>query len=43
MYVCFKCEKHIKELDESFVRCPHCGCRTLFKERPNVTKELKAE
>ena len=43
MYTCWKCKKSIKDLDESFVRCPYCGCRALFKEREPIAKEVKTE
>lgn len=43
MYRCLKCKKSIKQLDEVFVRCPYCGCRVLFKERPPVAKDVKTD
>jgi DNA-directed RNA polymerase subunit RPC12/RpoP len=43
MYTCWKCKKSVKDLDESFVRCPYCGCRVLFKERQPIAKEVKAD
>ncbi|MCS4541341.1 MAG: DNA-directed RNA polymerase subunit P [Euryarchaeota archaeon] len=43
MYKCTKCGRAI-ELDPEFgaIRCPYCGCRLLFKERPPVVKKVKA-
>jgi DNA-directed RNA polymerase subunit RPC12/RpoP len=43
MYKCGKCKKIIKSLDEKFVRCPECGYRILFKERPPVAKEVSTD
>jgi DNA-directed RNA polymerase subunit RPC12/RpoP len=43
MYKCWKCKKTIKSLDEAFIRCPYCGSRILFKERPPIAKDVKAE
>jgi DNA-directed RNA polymerase subunit RPC12/RpoP len=43
MYRCSKCRQSIKELDEIFVRCPYCGNRVLFKERPPVAKEVSSD
>ncbi|MFH1285720.1 MAG: DNA-directed RNA polymerase subunit P [Candidatus Micrarchaeota archaeon] len=43
MYRCWKCKKDIKELDPSFVHCPFCACRVLYKMRPPVAREILAE
>lgn len=42
-YVCWKCKENIKELDTSFIRCPKCGSRVLFKERQQITREVKTD
>jgi len=43
MYKCSKCRKSIKQLDEIFVRCPYCGNRVLFKERPPVARDVSSD
>ena len=43
MYVCAKCKQVVKAFDSKYVRCPHCGNRVLFKERPPVAKEVSTE
>ncbi|HLC45775.1 MAG TPA: DNA-directed RNA polymerase subunit P [archaeon] len=42
MYICPHCREKVGELPEGRVRCPHCGYRLLFKERPPIVKQLKA-
>lgn len=39
-YVCFKCGKKIKDIKN--IRCPYCGGRLIFKERPPVAKKVRA-
>ena len=40
MYKCAKCGKEIEELYK--VRCPYCGYRIIFKERPEFEKSVRA-
>jgi len=43
MYVCGKCKKEIKSLDDKYIRCPECGHRILFKKRPPTAKEVSTD
>ncbi|RLG20193.1 DNA-directed RNA polymerase subunit P [Candidatus Micrarchaeota archaeon] len=43
MYTCWKCEEEIPELDPSFIRCPKCGSRILFKKRQPITRDIKTD
>jgi len=43
MYVCWKCKESLKELDPSFIRCPKCGSRVLFKERQPITRDIRTD
>jgi len=42
-YICYSCGKHVSPEDISKrTRCPYCGGKILFKERPEVVKKVKA-
>ncbi|MCD6549418.1 DNA-directed RNA polymerase subunit P [Candidatus Micrarchaeota archaeon] len=43
MYVCGKCGRTIKSLDEHFVRCPYCGHRIIYKVRAPVAREISTD
>jgi DNA-directed RNA polymerase subunit P len=43
MYRCGNCKKSVKLKPEEPSRCPFCGHKILFKERPKVVKRVKAE
>lgn len=38
---CYNCKKVVKE--PHTVKCPYCGYRILYKERPSVVRKVKAE
>jgi len=43
VYRCFQCGREVKpEHIKRKVRCPYCGCRILYKVRPNKVKVVKA-
>jgi len=43
MYKCLKCKKEIKfEGMKERIRCPFCGYRILYKERPKTPTKVKA-
>jgi len=42
MYKCSKCGKVVELGKEDPIRCPFCGHKILFKERPTAVKEIKA-
>jgi DNA-directed RNA polymerase subunit P len=42
MYRCANCWKPVELGKEDPVRCPFCGHKILFKERPRVVKKVKA-
>ncbi len=41
-YVCFSCG-HVVELEGNRIRCPFCGGKVLFKQKPKtiVTVDVK--
>ena len=42
-FACLKCGKVIdKEELGKKTRCPYCGGKLLFKERPKIIKKIKA-
>lgn len=43
MYRCGKCKDSV-ELDANTIglRCPYCGSKVFYKERPTLAKQLKA-
>lgn len=42
MYLCGNCGREV-ELNSNYpVRCPFCGHKILFKERPKVKRTVKA-
>jgi DNA-directed RNA polymerase subunit P len=43
MYRCRKCRKQVDLKPEDPVRCPFCGYKILYKERPKVVKRVHAE
>ena len=43
MYICWRCKKDVKKLDQAFIRCPYCACRVLFKARQPIAREIKAQ
>ncbi|MFI5412865.1 MAG: DNA-directed RNA polymerase subunit P [Candidatus Micrarchaeales archaeon] len=42
-YICAKCGKSIKQLDNNMIRCSYCGSRILLKKRPNVSREVSTD
>lgn len=44
MYKCGKCKRSV-ELDANTIglRCPYCGSKVFYKERPTLAKQLKAK
>lgn len=42
MYKCAKCGREVEFDKEDPVRCPFCGYKIFFKERPKVVREVKA-
>lgn len=43
MYKCTRCNKMVELATDAPVRCPFCGHKILFKERPKVVKTVKAQ
>ncbi|MCX8200416.1 MAG: DNA-directed RNA polymerase subunit P [Candidatus Micrarchaeota archaeon] len=43
MYKCVNCNNLIEKMDPSYVRCPFCASRIVFKARPPVAKEVKTD
>ena len=43
MYRCGKCRKQVDLKPEDPTRCPFCGYKILYKERPKVVKRVRAE
>ncbi|MDP6459754.1 MAG: DNA-directed RNA polymerase subunit P [Candidatus Hydrothermarchaeota archaeon] len=43
MYRCGKCKKSVKLKSEEPTRCPFCGYKILFKERPKIVKRVTVE
>jgi DNA-directed RNA polymerase subunit P len=42
-YICYTCGKHVTLEDiAKRIRCPYCGGKILFKERPEIVKRVKA-
>lgn len=42
-YVCYKCGSKVEfEKLERRMRCPYCGGKIFFKERPHIVRKLKA-
>jgi DNA-directed RNA polymerase subunit P len=43
VYLCGKCGKVVENIAErGTLRCPFCGYKILFKDRPKVIKRVKA-
>lgn len=42
MYKCANCNKAVELGKDDPVRCPFCGNKILFKERPKTVKTVKA-
>ena len=42
MYTCGSCKKQVTLKPDDPVRCPFCGYNLLIKERPKVSKRVKA-
>ncbi len=42
MYRCGSCGKNVELGSEDPIRCPFCGYKILFKERPGIVKKVKA-
>ncbi len=42
-YVCPKCKRSIKQLDNNVIRCSYCGSRILLKKRPNISREVPTD
>lgn len=42
MYKCGNCGKIVKIGKDDPIRCPFCGHKLLFKERPKIVKKVKA-
>jgi DNA-directed RNA polymerase subunit RPC12/RpoP len=43
-YECGNCGyiiKNLKELEESFYKCPKCGSRVFYKTRSQIVKRIK--
>ncbi len=44
VYKCTRCKRAVEiDYEYSGIRCPYCGHRILFKERPVIVKHIKAE
>lgn len=43
MYRCVKCKKLLDIKKEDPIRCPFCGYKILFRERPKIVKRVRAE
>jgi len=42
IYKCFECGREIKDEEvKKKIRCPHCGCKILYKPR-TITTKVKA-
>jgi DNA-directed RNA polymerase subunit RPC12/RpoP len=43
MYRCIVCSNFIEKMDPSYVRCPYCASRIVFKARPPISKEVSTD
>lgn len=43
MYKCGRCGKLLELAPEEQIRCPFCGYKVLFRERPKVVRTVKAK
>ncbi len=41
VYRCGQCGKKVELNPGDPVRCPYCGFKILFKNRPNIVKKMK--
>ncbi len=43
MYICGSCSREIELGTDELVRCPFCGHKILYKERPKVGRRVKVK
>lgn len=43
MYWCGSCKRTVNLKPEDPVRCPFCGHKILFKERPGIVKRVRVD